>query len=102
MKYSPLHQAYKAILDTERKLTREGIDSKWLDSLYDALCCVTEEMKKPLPMAPQWQSITPDEVHEAFNYVELVKHLDFDEQREAWCETFAAYIEARLKEKNHG
>jgi hypothetical protein len=42
----------------------------------------------------------PDEVHEAFNFVELVKHLDFDEQRQAWCETFAAYIEAKLKEKN--
>ncbi len=52
--------------------------------------------------ANKWQSITPDEVHEAFNFVELVKHLDFDEQREAWCEAFAAYIEARLKEKNHG
>ena len=102
MKYSPLHQAYKSLIDTERRLTREGIDSKWLDSLHDALCCINEEISKPIPMAPQWQSIAPDEVHEAFNYVELVKHLDFDQDREAWCTAFAAYIEARLKEKNNG
>ncbi len=50
----------------------------------------------------EWQGITPDEVHEAFNYVELVKHLDFDQDREAWCKAFAVYIEAKLKEKNHG
>ena len=53
-----------------------------------------------MPIAPQWQSITAEEVHEAFNFVELVKHLDFDWQRKAWCEAFAAYIEAMLKEKN--
>ena len=50
--------------------------------------------------ANRWQSITADEVHEAFNYVEFIKHLDFDRHREAWCEAFAAYIEEKLKEKN--
>jgi hypothetical protein len=100
MKHTLLQQAYGAILDAERKLHKDGIDGKWLTPLHDALCCISEEISKPMPMAPQWQSITPDEVHEAFNYVELVKHLDFDEQREAWCEAFAAYIESKLKDKN--
>ena len=60
----------------------------------------TQEAINKAPVAKPWQSVTPDEVHEAFNFVELVKHLDFDRDREAWCEAFAAYIESKLKDKN--
>jgi len=100
MKHTLLQQAYGAILDAERRLHKKGIDSDWITPLHDALCCLSEEISKPMPIAPQWQSITSDEVHEAFNFVELVKHLDFDWHRQAWCEAFAAYIEAKLKDKN--
>ncbi|NBW18708.1 MAG: hypothetical protein EBR82_63120 [Caulobacteraceae bacterium] len=102
MKYSPLHQAYKAILDTERRLTREGIDSKWLDSLHDALCCVNEEISRPMPMAPEWQTLTEDEIHQAFCHAEYETPHNWKTSPEAWCKAFAAYIEAKLKEKNHG
>jgi len=49
----------------------------------------------------EWVGLTEDEIHEAFNYVEFVKHISWDRQTEDWCKNFAAYIETRLKEKNH-
>jgi hypothetical protein len=85
MIYTPLQQAYKAILDTERKLTREGIESKWLDSLYDALSCINEEMRKPPPKR-EWVGLTDEDMEVLF--------LNEDGVR------FARYIEAKLKEKN--
>jgi hypothetical protein len=50
----------------------------------------------------EWIGLSDQDVHDAFNFVELVKHLDFDREREAWCKAFAAYLEAKLKEKNGG
>jgi hypothetical protein len=48
----------------------------------------------------EWQGLTEQDVHDAFNFTEFVKQLDFDRDRPEWCESFAAYIEAKLKEKN--
>lgn len=96
MKYSPLHQAYKAILDTERKLTREGIDSKWLDSLYDALACLNEEISKPMPMAPEWQTLTEQEIDTTWRSV------DYTVAYSQFRIDVARAIEAKLKEKNGG
>ena len=48
----------------------------------------------------EWVGITEDDVHHAFNYVEMVKLLDFDRDRQAWCENFAAHIEATLRQQN--
>ena len=100
MKYSPLHHAYKSIIDTERRLTREGIDSKWLTSLHDALCCISEEISKPMPVAPQWQTLTEDEIHQAFCHAEYETPHNWKTSPEAWCKAFARYVETRLKEKN--
>ena len=95
----PLELAFQAMLELENNLIKQGLSHDQFNDLHDAFCCLEEAINKA-PVAKPWQSVTPDEVHEAFNFVELVKHLDFDEQRQAWCEAFAAYIEAKLKEKN--
>jgi uncharacterized protein YcgI (DUF1989 family) len=48
----------------------------------------------------EWVGLTDEEVHNAFNFVEFVKQISFDRDRPEWCENFAAYLEAKLKEKN--
>jgi hypothetical protein len=48
----------------------------------------------------EWVGLTDEEVHDAFNFVEFVKQVSFDRDRPEWCENFAAYLEAKLKEKN--
>ena len=50
----------------------------------------------------EWVGLTDEEVHDAFNFVEFIKQISFDRDRPEWCENFAAYIEAKLKEKNGG
>ena len=59
----------------------------------------------PIYTAPpkrEWVGLTEDDVHDAFNYVEMVKLLDFDRDRPEWCEAFASACEARLRHKNGG
>ena len=48
----------------------------------------------------EWVGLTEQDVHDAFEFTELVKQLSCDRERPEWCENFAAYIEAKLKEKN--
>jgi len=48
----------------------------------------------------EWIGLTEQDVHDAFQFTELVKRLSWRHERPEWCENFAAYIEARLKEKN--
>ena len=47
-----------------------------------------------------WIGLTEQDVHDAFQFTELIKQLNWRRERPEWCENFAAYIEARLKEKN--
>jgi hypothetical protein len=54
------------------------------------------------PPKREWVGLTDGDVHDAFNFVEFVKQISFDRDRPEWCENFAAYLEAKLKEKNHG
>ncbi len=57
----------------------------------------------PLYAAPpkrEWVGLTEQDVHDAFQFTELIKQLSFDKERPEWCENFAAYLEAKLKEKN--
>jgi hypothetical protein len=62
----------------------------WVEPLYTA------------PPKKDWVGLTDDDVHDAFNYVEMVKLLDFDRDRPEWCEAFASACEARLRHKNGG
>ena len=50
----------------------------------------------------EWVGLTDEDIHDAFNFTEMVKQLSWDREPEQWCENFAAYIEAKLKGKNHG
>ena len=50
----------------------------------------------------EWVGLTEQDVHDAFQFTELIKQLSFDRDRPEWCENFAAYLEAKLKEKNSG
>ena len=52
------------------------------------------------PPKREWVGLTDEDVHNAFNFTEMVKQLDFDRNRQEWCENFAAHLEAKLKEKN--
>jgi hypothetical protein len=57
----------------------------------------------PLYTAPpkrEWAGLVEQDVHDAFQFTDLVKQLSWERERPEWCENFAAYIEARLKEKN--
>jgi hypothetical protein len=57
---------------------------------------------KPNDTSPkkEWIGLTEQDVHDAFQFTELVKQLNFDRDRPEWCENFAAHLEAKLKEKN--
>jgi hypothetical protein len=57
---------------------------------------------EPLYTAPpkQWVGLTDEDIHDAFNFTELVKQLSWDREPVRWCENFSAYIEAKLREKN--
>ena len=48
-----------------------------------------------------WVGLTSDEIHEAFCHAEYDVNQDWNDNPEGWCKAFAAYIEARLKEKNN-
>jgi len=48
----------------------------------------------------EWVGLTDEDVHDAFNYVEMVKLLDFDRDRPEWCEAFARACEATLRHRN--
>jgi hypothetical protein len=52
------------------------------------------------PPKREWVGLTEQDVHDAFQFTELIKQLSFDRERPEWCENFAAYLEAKLKEKN--
>jgi N-methylhydantoinase B/oxoprolinase/acetone carboxylase alpha subunit len=49
----------------------------------------------------QWVGVTAEEVHEAFCHVEYETPNDWNTDPDDWCQQFARYIEAKLKEKNN-
>jgi hypothetical protein len=55
----------------------------------------------PLYTAPrQWQGLTDEEVHQGFCHVEYETPNDWNTDPDDWCQQFARYLEAKLKEKN--
>ena len=48
----------------------------------------------------EWVGLKEQDINDAFQFTELIKQLDFYRDRQKWCENFAAYLEAKLKEKN--
>lgn len=54
------------------------------------------------PPKKEWIGLIEQDVHDAFQFTELIKQLSWEREPQEWCENFAAYIEAKLKEKNNG
>jgi hypothetical protein len=56
---------------------------------------------RPLYAAPRrWVGLTDEEVHEGFCHVEYETPNDWNTDPDDWCQQFARYLEAKLKEKN--
>jgi hypothetical protein len=56
---------------------------------------------RPLYTEPrQWVGLTDEEVHEGFCHVEYETPNDWNTDPDDWCQQFARYLEAKLKEKN--
>ena len=54
------------------------------------------------PPQKEWVGLTEQDVHDAFQFTELIKQLDWHRETPQWCESFAEYLEAKLKKKNSG
>lgn len=50
--------------------------------------------------APSWVGLTDEEVHQGFCHVEYETPNDWNTDPDDWCQQFARYLEAKLKEKN--
>jgi hypothetical protein len=55
---------------------------------------------KPKAAPRQWVGLTDEEVHEGFCHVEYETPNDWNTDPDDWCQQFARYLEAKLKEKN--
>jgi|DEB0MinimDraft_10_1074344.scaffolds.fasta_scaffold162501_2 hypothetical protein len=72
-----------------------------MNQAADLLCEVWDKYEAKLEAEKrEWVGLTEQDVHDAFQFTELIKQLSFYRERPEWCENFAAYIEAKLKEKN--
>jgi len=96
MSISVMRQASDAIVNV---LAGGDFDNPLCDLKQAALAlrqAIAEAEKR------EWVGLTEQDVHDAFQFTELIKQLSFDRERPEWCENFAAYLEAKLKEKNDG
>jgi len=48
----------------------------------------------------EWQGLTDEDIEGAFYHAEFTKQLSWDREPDKWCHSFAAYIEAILRDKN--
>ena len=75
----------------------------WKPEYMDAMSASKGAVAIPLYAAPrQWVELTDEEVHEGFCHVEYETPNDWNTDPDDWCQQFARYLEAKLKEKNHG
>jgi len=71
----------------------------WIKETWDAAQRAAWVEKPP---QRQWVGLTDEEVHEGFCHVEYETPNDWNTDPDDWCQQFARYLEAKLKEKNHG
>lgn len=72
--------------------------AKMLKKNITTLRAAIDQAEKQEPR--QWVGLTDEEVHEAFCHVEYETPNDWNTDPDDWCQQFARYIDARLKEKN--
>ena len=90
------HNGRKAAVELRRLHER---CEQWRD-IHDAVVADSDKVYALLRRKREWVGLTDEDIHDAFNFTEMVKQLSWDREPERWCENFAAYIEAKLKEKN--
>ena len=49
-----------------------------------------------------WLGLHDEEIHQAFCHAEYETNHDWNDDPESWCKAFYRYVDAKLKEKNHG
>lgn len=103
--YDEAITALRTAIDQSEK--QEPVAYKWNGELFMLneinMLGVTDAV--PLytspPAAPrQWVGLTDEEVHEGFCHVEYETPNDWNTDPDDWCQQFARYLEAKLKEKN--
>jgi hypothetical protein len=96
-----IEQAEKPVAWRWKALVNGEFVSNWVLTHSEPPPYATESM--PLYAAPrQWVELTDEEVHEGFCHVEYETPNDWNTDPDDWCQQFARYLEAKLKEKNHG
>ena len=79
------------------EMALEALDAYSWEQVDAATKALRQALAQP---KREWVGLTDDDVHDVFNYVEMVKLLDFDRDRPEWCEAFARACEARLMHRN--
>jgi hypothetical protein len=73
----------------------------WITQSQDEITRENGFNVRPLYGAPrQWIGLTDEEVHQGFCHVEYETPNDWNTDPDDWCQQFARYLEAKLKEKN--
>ncbi len=80
----------------------------WTPEAITALRAAIEQAEKPVECMcgicklgkREWVGLTEEEVHQGFCHVEYETPNDWNTDPDDWCQQFARYLEAKLKEKN--
>jgi len=86
----------ESALDQCKRNTAEAITA--LRAAIDAE--LEQAMLEVWQTAPSWVGLTDEEVHQGFCHVEYETPNDWNTDPDDWCQQFARYLEAKLKEKN--
>ena len=108
MTIEAMKQALEALEDLHRTGDTQVFDLCDAPKVIPALRQAIEQAEKPVECMcgvcklgkREWVGLTDEEVHEAFCHVEYETPNDWNTDPDDWCQQFARYIDARLKEKN--
>lgn len=98
---SPVQEPVAWMYDFLNPDNRDEVIRDWTTQDYAEIEREKGFNVRPLYTAPrQWVGLTDEEVHEGFCHVEYETPNDWNTDPEDWCQQFARYLEAKLKEKN--
>jgi hypothetical protein len=73
-----------------------------ITALRQALVASQERVDEKAKREHEWVGLTDKEIHQAFCHVGYETPNDWNKDPESWCIANAKYLQAILKEKNHG